>query len=159
MSIFNLVDPSEPKLITTYTHMRSCDPVVVEGDYAYVTLRDGTTCSGFTNQLEVINISDLTRPSLLYTYPMTNPHGLGIDNNTLFICDGKDGLKIFDATEKGRIKDNLKAHYKDIQTFDVIPYTNIVMMIAEDGLYQYDYSDLQNIRLISKMSIAKQEEE
>ena len=30
---------------------------------------------------------------------MTNPHGLTKDNNLLFICDGKDGLKMYDAAD------------------------------------------------------------
>jgi hypothetical protein len=29
------------------------------------------------------------------------------------------------------------------------------MMIAEDGIYQYDYSDLNNIKLLSKLPIGK----
>ena len=99
MYIFGLDDPEKPIQISRYAHVRSCDPVVVEGDLAYVTLRSGTTCQGFTNQLEVIDIKDLTNPVLLKIYPMTNPHGLGIDNKNLFICDGDDGLKIYDATD------------------------------------------------------------
>jgi hypothetical protein len=157
MAIYNLVDPAEPKLVTIYTHMRSCDPVVVEGNYAYVTLRNGNTCAGFTNQLEVIDIKELSKPVLLHTYPMTNPYGVGIDNNVLFVCDGKDGLKVFDATDKSKIAENIKAHYKDIQTFDIIPFNDIAMMIAEDGLYQYDYSDVKNIKFLSKLKVVKKE--
>ncbi len=29
------------------------------------------------------------------------------------------------------------------------------MMIAEDGIYQYDYSDLEEIRLLSKIAVKK----
>jgi hypothetical protein len=93
MYILDISDPASPSKISTYQHIRSCDPVVVDDQYAYVTLRSGTICQGFTNQLEVIDISDLTAPTLLQTYPMTNPHGLGVDGKTLFICDGSDGLK------------------------------------------------------------------
>ena len=39
--------------------MTSCDPVVVQGDYAFVTLRGGTECQGFSNQLDIIDISTL----------------------------------------------------------------------------------------------------
>jgi hypothetical protein len=127
----------------------------VEGDYAYVTLRDGNACGGFTNQLEVVNIKDLTKPILERTYPMKNPHGLGIDNTLLFICDGSDGLKIYDASDINKIADNQLAHYGDINTLDIIPYQHIAMMIGTDGLYQYDYSDIKNIKLLSKLPIAK----
>jgi hypothetical protein len=151
MHIYDISTADDPKKISTFSHLKSCDPVVVEGKYAYVTLRSETMCNGIINELQVIDVSDLRAPRHLNTYQMTNPHGLGIDNNTLFICDGDDGLKIYDATDKGKIADNMKAHYKDIQAFDVIPFDDVAMMIGEDGLYQYDYSDMQNIRLLSRM--------
>ena len=156
MYIFGLDDPEKPTQISRYAHVRSCDPVVVEGDLAYVTLRSGTTCQGFTNQLEVIDIKDLTNPVLLKIYPMTNPHGLGIDNKNLFICDGDDGLKIYDATDHLKISDNQLAHYKNINTYDVIPYNNVAIMTGKDGIYQFDYSNPKDIELLSKVTISNQ---
>lgn len=156
MYIFGLDDPEKPTQISRYAHVRSCDPVVVEGDLAYVTLRSGTTCQGFTNQLEVIDIKDLTNPVLLKIYPMTNPHGLGIDNKNLFICDGDDGLKIYDATDHLKISDNQLAHYKNINTYDVIPYNNVAIMTGKDGIYQFDYSNPKDIKLLSKVTISNQ---
>lgn len=153
MYILDLQTPAQPSVISKYSHVRSCDPVLVEGDYAYVTLRSGSVCEGFTNQLEVIDISNLKAPALVKVYPMTNPHGLGIDQGTLFICDGADGLKAFDATDVQKISDNLLAHYKNINALDIIPYQHIAMVIAKDGLYQYDYSDIKNIKLISQLPI------
>jgi hypothetical protein len=138
MHIYGLDDPANPTKITTYAHINSCDPVVVAGDYAYVTLRSGTECNGFTNQLEVLDISTITDPQLLKIYPMFNPHGLGIDNDVLFICDGDSGLKIYDATNKLTIGDNVLKHYDNIHAFDVIPFNDVLMLIGEDGIVQYD---------------------
>ncbi|MCW5911178.1 MAG: hypothetical protein KIT62_08900 [Cyclobacteriaceae bacterium] len=157
MYILDVSTPDQPVQLSRYAHIRSCDPVVVEGDYAYVTLRSGNACQGFTNQLEVINITNLKSPSLVKTYLMTNPHGLGIDNGTLFICDGSAGLKVYNATDVNTIDQNQLAHYGSIQAFDIIPYQHIAMMIGEDGLFQYDYSDLDNIKLISTLSITRPE--
>ncbi|HZY82383.1 MAG TPA: hypothetical protein VFE50_22815 [Cyclobacteriaceae bacterium] len=150
MYILGLDNPDEPNQISMFSHLKSCDPVVVEGDYAYVTLRSANTCNGTINELQVIDVSKVTNPRLVRTYQMTNPHGLGIDNGTLFICDGDDGLKVYDATDVNRISDNMTAHYDDIHAFDVIPFNNIAMLIGEDGLYQYDYSDIHHIKLLSK---------
>lgn len=155
MWILDLIQPTQPAVLSQYTHVRSCDPVVVEGDYAFVTLRSGSACQGFTNQLEVIDIKDLKNPVVKQVYAMTNPHGLGIDNGLLFICDGADGLKAFDAKDVSKISENLLAHYKDIKAIDVIPYEKVAMVIAESGIYQYDYSDIKNIRLLSQISIEK----
>jgi hypothetical protein len=153
MYILDVSSPESPVQISNYEHVRSCDPVVVDDQYAYVTLRSGTACQGFTNQLEVIDISNLKSPQLLKTYPMTNPHGLGIDNKTLFICDGDDGLKAYDASDVTKIDQNQLAHYKDLNAVDVIPFENTLMMIGEDGIFQYDYSNPKDIKLLSKIEI------
>ena len=153
MHIFDISSPEAPVKVSTYEHIRSCDPVVVDGQYAYVTLRSGTTCQGFTNQLEVIDIKNLASPQILKVYPFTNPHGLGIDNTTLFICDGDDGLKAFDASDINAIDKHLLAHYKDINAIDVIPFDDVLMMIGTDGIYQYDYSDASKITLLSHIDI------
>jgi hypothetical protein len=84
---------------------------------------------------------------------MTSPHGLGIDQGTLFICDGSDGLKVYNATDVSRISENQLAQDKTINAFDVIPFEEVAMIIGKDGLYQYDYSDIKNIKLISQLPI------
>jgi hypothetical protein len=157
MHIIDISAPESPVKISTYQHIRSCDPVVVDDEHAYVTLRSGSECQGFTNQLEVIDISNLRAPQLLKVYPMTNPHGLGLDNNTLFICDGQAGLKAFDATDINAIDQNLVAHYQDINALDVIPFNNILMMIGEDGIFQFDYTNPKDMRLLSKIEVSYDE--
>jgi hypothetical protein len=155
MHIYDNSNPTNPVHLSTYAHVNSCDPVVVEGDLAWVTLRSGNECAGFTNQLEVINISDPRKPELLKTYPMQNPHGLGIDRSTLFLCEGKYGLKVFDAQDHLKVSDNLISHFKEHDAFDVIPLGNNLLLIGQEGLYQYDYSDLKNIKLLSKLPVSR----
>ncbi len=153
MHIMDISNPLNPSQISTYRHVTSCDPVIVDGDFAFVTLRSGTECQGFTNQLEVIDIADLSSPQLLHVYAMDNPHGLGKDGDALFVCDGDSGLKVYNASDVSTIDKNELAHYQDIQAFDVIPFNNVAMMIGEDGLYQYDYSDLNDIKLLSHIEV------
>lgn len=152
MYIYDNTHPENPVHLSTYEHITSCDPVVVQDDKAYVTLRNGTECQGYTNQLEVVDVSNASNPQLIATYAMEHPHGLGIDGNLLFICEGEFGLKVFDAQDDKKIDEHLIAHFKDIHAFDVIPLDHVLMMIGEDGLYQYDYSDPTNIKLLSKIS-------
>jgi hypothetical protein len=155
MVIYSLEQPSKPVFVSDINHINACDPVVVENGIAYVTLRSGNTCRNITNQLDVIDISDITRPKFLKSYPMFNPHGLGIDNGTLFICDGADGLKIYDATNPLAIQSNIISKFPGIDAYDVIPLGDILLMIGQDGLYQYDYSDLKNIKLLSHIKVGK----
>ncbi len=153
MMVYDLSSPATPTFLSVFTHINSCDPVVIEGNLAYVTLRSGTQCNGFTNQLDVVDISSITNPFLVKSYPMFNPQGLGIDNHTLFICDGDAGLKVYDATDPMEIHMHQLAHFADIKTYDVIPYNGLLMMIVADGLYQYDYSDLDSLRLLSHIPV------
>ncbi len=155
MVIYSLENPSHPEFVSEINHINACDPVVVESDIAYVTLRSGNACNNITNQLDVIDISDITSPKLLKSYPLFNPYGLGIDDGTLFICDGADGLKVYDATNPLAIQSNMIAHFPGIDTYDVIPLGDILLMIGQDGLFQYDYSDPTNIELLSHITIGK----
>jgi hypothetical protein len=153
MFIYSLSNPSNPEYISQFRHASSCDPVVVEGNYAYVTLRAGNLCGDSESQLDVIDISDIQNPELLKSYPMEEPYGLGIDDSLLFVCDGDAGLKIFNAADPLKITDNKLAEYPDINAFDVIPLGNVLLMIGIDGLYQYNYSDPNHITELSFIPI------
>jgi len=149
MVIFDISIPLNPTYISFYSHVRSCDPVIVDGDIAYVTLRSGTVCGGTASSLDVIDIDPITSPSLLQTYPMVNPYGLGKDGDLLFVCDGTEGLKIYNALDYMTITQHLLYNYPSLKAYDVIPFGSVLMMIGDDGLYQYDYSDPSDIHQIS----------
>ncbi|MDR0749829.1 MAG: hypothetical protein LBF62_09695 [Tannerellaceae bacterium] len=156
MVVYSLKVPSVPQLTGQYSHITSCDPVVVQDSIAYVTLRGGTLCNGGVNRLDVVKMTnDYSAYELVASYGMGNPYGLGIDGNVLFVCDGKDGLRIFDATDYTAITDNPLAHFPEIRTYDVIPVNGYLFMIGDDGFYLYDYSDIKNIRLIGQIPVAK----
>jgi flagellar basal body rod protein FlgG len=103
--------------------------------------------------LDILTLNDLTNPSLVKTYNLTNPHGLSKDGDLLFICDGADGLKVYNAGDANNLK--LIKHFSNLETYDVIAYNNIALVVAKDGLYQYDYSDVNDIHLLSKINIAR----
>lgn len=153
MFVYNISNADNPSLIGQFSHVQSCDPVIADVDYAYVTLRTGSACFGNTNQLDILQLNSFTNPTLVKSYPFANPHGLSKDGNVLFICDGSDGLKIYNAADINNLK--LIKQFSNIETYDVIAYNHIALVVAKDGLYQYDYSDVNNIHLISKMGISK----
>jgi hypothetical protein len=151
MYIYDVSSAGNPVKQGQFTHARSCDPVIVDGNTAWVTLRNGTICGGTVNQLEAVNVTDVTKPSLVKTYSFSNPFGLSKEGNVLFVCDGKEGLKIYDATNAEAIK--LIKHITGLETYDVITWNYRALVVAKDGLYQFDYSDLNNIRLLSKIGL------
>lgn len=153
MFIYNISNPTSPAYVSTYIHGTACDPVVVDDNYAYITLRSGTPCNTTFNQLEVVNIQNLTTPTLTHTVQMTNPHGLGKDGHVLFVCDGTDGLKVMNAENPEAIPATPVVTFGGIQATDVIPFNNRLLMIGDDGLYQYDYSNVENISLLSRIPV------
>lgn len=153
MLIYDITHPATPVYKSEYSHFQSCDPVVVQDNYAYVTLRQGNRCGNWQNVMEVIDLKNIMSPVLVKSYSMTEPYGLGIDNKILFVCDGQAGLKIYDASDPLRIDINMIKQYNDLKALDVIPFKNVLILIAEDGIYQYNYTDLQNIEQLSKIPI------
>ncbi len=155
MIILDLSNPLVPVNIAFFNHARSCDPVIVDDTLAYVTLRSGTTCGGNLNCLDVVNIKNLKAPQLMATYPLSNPHGLGKSGDLLFICDGNAGLKIYDSQDPRNIAGRLIYSYPNINAYDVIPVGDLLVMIGDDGLYQYSFSDIRNITLLSRIEVGK----
>ncbi len=151
MYVYNINNPNNPALVGQFSHVQSCDPVIADDNYAYVTLRTGSACFGNANQLEILQLNSFTNPTLVKAYPFTNPHGLSKDGDILFICDGVDGLKIFNSSNVSDLQ--LLKQISNLETYDVIAFDNIALVVAKDGLYQYDYSDLNNIHLLSKIGI------
>ena len=156
MYIYDNSTPSAPVQLSRFAHVTSCDPVVVSGNRAYVTLRSGAICGGGVDQLDIIDISDLENPELVSTFTMDEPHGLGIDGNTLFVCDGASGLKVYDASSGSFI--NLIASMPDITAIDVILRPPVAIVVGPGGIDQYDYSDLSDILLLSHIDIVTPEE-
>ena len=100
--------------------------------------------------MEVIDVSDKSAPTLINSYKMDNPYGLGVKENNLFVCDGTSGLKVFDVTNPLDLK--LLQTFSSLNAKDVIPLPNSLLMIGDKVLYQYEYVD-GTINLISTYSL------
>ncbi len=153
MYIFDNQQPESPTLLSKYTHVQSCDPVVVQGNYAYVTLRGGAGCRRFAtmSSLDVVDISDLKSPRMVHTQNLQSPYGLGVDGTQLFVCEGDNGLKIFDITQPTLPK--LQQTLGDVKSFDVIPLNKILLVTGDGGFLQYSYQNGGKMELLSKISI------
>jgi len=151
MVIYDVSDPINPTYITSFSHVQSCDPVIVQGNFAYVTLRSGNGCGSMVNRLEVIDISDISQPVLKQSYFLYNPYGLAISDSLLFVCDGDNGLKLFNAIDPLHMR--VTATYPDVHAYDVIPLSSSLLLIGNDGLYQYEVKGPTQIKLLSIISV------
>ncbi len=150
--IYSLDDPSTPQYVSEFRHAQACDPVFVKDDIAYVTLRGGTWCQNFTNQLDILDVSDLANPKLIASYDMQNPHGLSVIDNTLYICEGQHGLKVYSTDDLNAVTDNQLDHVKDFDAYDAIALnSDHLLVIGQDGLLQFNTEDKSDIKQISEI--------
>ena len=154
MHIYDASKPSSPKRMAVYEHLTACDPVVVNEDYAFVTLRSGVTCRMSVNELHVLDIEDLYAPRLVKTYPMDNPHGLGLAGDYLYLAEGQHGLKSFNIKNVLRINEHLIEHIKDFASIDIIPGPKSLIVIGPEGVCQFDYSDPEKLKKLSCINVS-----
>jgi len=135
-----------------------CDPVISDGNFAYVTLStvevvaDGP-CNRLVpiNELRIYDITDLNDPKEVNRIEMLNPKGLAYDGDLLFICENDNGLKVFDKSDINNLE--LIEHFKDFNTYDVIAKNGLLIVIGRGAIYQFDYQDREDITLISTLEL------
>ena len=153
--IYDASDPGQPVFLSQFSHVFACDPVVAQGHYAYATLRSGSLCmvNGSLNQLLVIDISNLKYPQLLRQVSMTNPGGLAVNGNDLIVTDGAGGIRFLNLKdpEHPEIVHTLEAPKA---ASDVMMVGQVAIVVADDGVYQYNYENMESPRLLSKMGIS-----
>jgi len=148
--IYSISNPDSPEYTSDFRHADACDPVFVKDDIAYVTLRNGTFCQNFINQLDVLDVSDITNPKLIESYDMDHPHGLSIRDNNLYLCEGEHGLKVFSLEDLNKIDENRIDHVKDFDAFDAISLSSDhLLVVGAGGLHQFDTSDPSDLEDLS----------
>jgi hypothetical protein len=155
MYIYDNSNPLQPRQLSVFQHARACDPVFVENNLAYVTLHSGTPCEGFENQLDIIDVSNLRNPKLLKTHPMHRPHGLSVVNGIVYLCEDDEGLKVLNAKDWNKLE--TLSHLKHLTTYDVIalPKENIAIVVGKDGLYQFDITNPEKLKELSRIPVEK----
>jgi hypothetical protein len=144
MSVYDISDADNPKYITAVRHLRSRDPVVTDGKFAYVTLRDRST-------LEVLDVRNLDSVLIVRNYFVPDPQGLGIDSGVLFLATGSNGLRQYDLDSTGLLNsDPITISHFD--AYDVIPHGGLLISTGSLGITQFDYHDLTYVKELSTIS-------
>jgi len=140
MYVYSLSDPTKPTQLgkAEYTIRMSCDPVVARDSVAYATLRSTGRCGGSQSALVVYNIKNVSSPQLMNTVPLIEPYGLGIKNNSLYVCEGSGGISVFNITKAYDPIQVSDIRINNTIFYDVIPYGNILIAQVNDGFILYD---------------------
>ncbi len=150
MYIYSISSPENPTYVSDVRHFTACDPVVATLTHAFVTLHADIGCGNTINVLETYDITDAANPILVASRNLTRPIGMALYNNYLFVCD--DEVKIFDISNP---ENAVLVHSINKSAFDVIVYGNLLVLIGENGLYQYelDTTNIQNTIELSTINI------
>lgn len=132
MYIYSLSNPENPQFVSSVQHMRSCDPVVSNGVYSYVTLHSNSGCGGDLNVLQIYNTSNPALPELVHQRNLVHPKGLGLYGHYLVVCDDK--IKIFDVANAAN---PVMVKSIDKSCFDVIIKDDTMFAIGNGSLSRY----------------------
>lgn len=152
MLIYDCKRPQQPAFMSWLAHATACDPVVVDGNYAYVSLNNRSTCNGWTNQLDLIDISNASATALVEAFEMENPRNLAIHEDVLYVCQGEKGLKAFDISTPKNLDQHPIIQIKDFAAFDLIAFdaTNPkLLVIASEGIHQLDATQSSQLHELS----------
>ncbi len=149
MYLYDISDRLNPQYVSSYSHFTSCDPVVVQGNTAYVSLRGLTDCNVGTEDLvEKIDVTNVRNPTnLKSTNNVLSPYGLGIKGDALFVCQGDNGLRLFDANSLEVIRD------MSVHAYDVIVDGEFLILTGAEGVYQYDISNERQPEFLSLITV------
>lgn len=151
--IYNVANPSQPSDVIRFAHYFACDPVVVQNGYAYITLRSGAICgSAPLNELDVVNIKDLHNIKTQNVVPLSSPYGLSIDGHRLIVCDGAAGIRFMNIPDLNDPKPEIVKTIGNIEAYDAIAINGLLIVTAKEGIYQYDYNNYSNPKLLSKIN-------
>ena len=70
---------------------------------------------------------------------MTSPFGLSLIGDLLYVGEGDNGLRVFDASNRSALSEI--SYNRDISAFDIIAHPtrpDVVLLASEQGLAQYD---------------------
>ncbi len=155
MHIIDVSNTDAIKYVGTYEHIVSCDPVVVYEKYAYITLHsESNWCGNNSNELHVVDIDKIFDEDFSYVSPetvlqMTNPLGLGVTEKYLFVCD--EVLKVYDRSNP--VSPVFLTSFDAVSNpYDVIPLDDLLIVVAEDGLYQFQFTD-ESITFLSHLPV------
>lgn len=150
MYTVDATDEFNPYFVSGFSHATACDPVVVYGDTAYITVRGGSSCGAIDDQINVIDVTDISNPTLLSTYLIAEPYGLGIYNGALYVGCGNNGLKVFNAANSANL--TLENTYEG-NVKDIIPLESHLIVIGDNKITQYGYGPNFTLTQLSQINL------
>lgn len=147
VSIYQRDNPGLPRYAGSVTHFRACDPVVVSGSIAYVTLRGGNGCGETRDVLLTVNIADPSHPTIVAETELATPFGLAVREPFLYVSTGPSGYALLDVTRP--TEPASLGTWGDWPTKDFLWSNDVLYVLGFDDLRIYDVRDPKSPVLVS----------
>lgn len=139
MYVFDRSNPAAPREIGGVEHFRACDPVVVSGPVAYVTLRGGNRCGQSRDVLLCVSLENPSAPVVLGEKELHTPYGLVARGPFLYVSNGTGGYKLLDVARP--FEPQVVAGWSDWPTKDFIWDGDVLYVLGFDDLRVFDVGD------------------
>jgi hypothetical protein len=149
MYIYDRSNPTAPIQIGRMEHFRACDPVVVSGDLAFVTLRGGNACGQSTDILLVVDIKNPSKPVAISETAIKTPYGLALDFPLLYVSMGHYGCKLLDVATPDAPSD--VNSWSDPETKDFIWFGDVLYVMSFADVKIYDVTSPDAPALLSQL--------
>ena len=153
--VLSLDNPTQPSQLQKIEHHMGCDPVVVQGNYAYSTQRVTNTGCGNVWQESVLAVYDVSQPSqsaLVEQIQMEEPYGLAVEGQWLFVCDpGRGGIVVYDVTSPASPDEKTLTPLAEPR--DIILMYPYMVVSTQNGFELYNYSDPLQMEYVSTLTL------
>ncbi|MBK8848118.1 MAG: hypothetical protein IPO27_16905 [Bacteroidetes bacterium] len=128
----------------------SCDPVSVQGHYAYSTQNAYTIGCGHAYSKSILAVYDVQNPQIIKTVAeveLEEPYGIAAEGNWLYVCENNTGVLIFDISNPA-----FPVYSHEIpmaNSRDIILNYPFMLVSSLSNVQLYNYSDINNITLVS----------
>lgn len=145
--IYSLSAPEKPARLAQVSYfIRGRDPAVARDSVAYSTLR-----GNFGGTLNVFNIKDPTQPFQVNALGLNSPHGLGLKDSALYVCNGASSLKVYNISKPFQPVEKYDLSSVNETFLDVIVQDKVLVCYIEGGICLLDISDIFKPVFISKI--------
>ncbi|WP_235299608.1 LVIVD repeat-containing protein [Portibacter marinus] len=128
------------------------DPIAVNDETAFASLSSiqiGQCREVDRNEIRVFNIENINHPKHINTVQMESPRGITLDGDLLFICEANNGLKVMDVSDPTHFIELY--HFEGFKAYDVIANDGLLVVVGPEKIYEYDYSDINDMRYLSQL--------
>jgi len=137
--IYGLSNPEKPDRISQFNYfIPGRDPVVAIDSVAYSTTKN---FFGGGGNLNIVNIKNINNPISMGAINMASPNGLAVNQRALYVCNGNNGISIFDRSNPYNLVLSQEFDAINENFFDLIVRGNLMICYVESGIVLLDVSN------------------